>query len=192
MNYVGASMNPSLKGGDGLTIIPYENGKISIGDVIVFRHPDGSYYVAHRVVSVDSRTIKTKGDNNSQIDSWILQHRNVVGKVVSARRGKNSVPGHGGTWGRIIAPALWTKKQFDRTVSRVFHPAYRRLARSGLIRSRIPLPWKARVLSFSKPQGKEFQLVLRNRVIGRRRPNENQWQIQRPFRLFIDESSLPK
>jgi hypothetical protein len=34
-------------------------------------------------------------------------------------------------------------------------------------------------------------LLLGNRVIGRRPPDKDQWHISRPFRLFIDESSLP-
>jgi hypothetical protein len=192
MNYAGPSMNPTLKGGDGLRVIPYGDKEICIGDVVVFAHPEGEYNVAHRVVSIDSQGIRTRGDNNTNIDPWVLRRDDIIGRVVSAQRRDGSVAIHGGTWGRILAPALWTKKQLDRTVSKIFYPAYHALAKCGLIRQWLPLHRKTRILSFNKSQGKEFQLLFHNRVIGRRPPGKSQWHITRPFRLFIDESSLPQ
>jgi hypothetical protein len=184
-------MNPSLKAGDGLSVIPYEARKVCIGDVVVFRLPGGNHDVVHRVVSVASEGVRTQGDNNSQIDPWVLQSGDIIGRVVSARRGSNSVTILGGTWGRVLAPALRTKKQLNRTISKILHPAYHALARSELFRSFLPLHRKMRVVSFNRSGGKELQLLLGKRVIGRRPTGRDQWQITRPFRLFIDESSLP-
>jgi len=65
VSYVGPSMNPLLMGGDGLHIVPYKGRPIRPGDVIVFIRPGGETKVVHRVVSVDSRGIKTRGDNPS-------------------------------------------------------------------------------------------------------------------------------
>lgn len=190
-DYTGPSMNPSLKAGDGLRIIPYEDRKVCVGDVVVFHPPGGGRDVVHRVVSVDSEGVRTRGDNNSQIDPWLLQPRDIIGQVVSARRGNNRVTIHGGTWGRVLGPALRTKKQLNQAISRILHPAYHALAKSGFFSSFLPLQRKTRILSFDRPHGKEYQLLLHNRVIGRRPPDRDQWQISRPFRLFIDESSLP-
>jgi len=184
-------MNPSLKTGDGLSVIPYEDRKVCIGDVVVFRPPGGNHDVVHRVVSVDSEGVRTQGDNNSEVDPWVLQPGAIIGQVVSARRGSDSVTVHGGTWGRVLGPALRTKKQLNQTISRILHPAYHTLCRSGLFSSFFPLQRKTRVLSFNRSKGKELQLLLGNRVIGRRPPGRDQWHISRPFRLFIDESSLP-
>ena len=61
-------MNPTLKAGDGLTIIPYGNRKILVGDVVVFSRPEGNHNVVHRVVAADSEGIRTRGDNNINID----------------------------------------------------------------------------------------------------------------------------
>jgi hypothetical protein len=191
MDYMGPSMNPSLKAGDGLSVIPYGERKVCVGDVVVFRPAGEDHDVVHRVVSVDWEGVRTQGDNNSQIDPWVLQSGDIIGRVVSARRGSNSVTIHGGTWGRVLAPVLRTKKQLNQTIFRILHPAYHTLAKSGFFSSLLPLQRKTRILSFDRPHGKEYQLLLHNRVIGRRPPDKDQWHISRPFRLFIDESSLP-
>jgi hypothetical protein len=184
-------MNPSLKAGDGLSVIPYEDRNVCVGDVVVFRPPGANHDVVHRVVSVDSEGVRTQGDNNSQIDPWVLQPGDIIGRVVSAHRGSNRLTIHGGVWGRVLGPALRTKKQLNQTISKILHPAYHTLSRSRLFSSFLPLQRKTRVLSFNRSGGKELQLLLGNRVIGRRPPDTDQWQITRPFRLFIDESSLP-
>jgi hypothetical protein len=88
--------------------------------------------------------------------------------------------------------ASWAIKQVNIILSKILHSAYHMLARSGLVRKSLPLQRMTRVLSFNRPEGKELQLHLRDRVIGRCRPGQDQWQIARPFRLFIDESTLPK
>jgi hypothetical protein len=190
-DYMGPSMNPSLKAGDGLNVVPYENRKVCVGDVVVFRPPGGNHDVVHRVVSVDAEGVRTRGDNNSQVDPWVLQRGDIIGRVVSARRGSGSVTIHGGAWGRVLGPALRTEKQLNQTISRILHPAYHLLARSGVLSAFLPLQRKTRILCFNRNGGKELQLLVGKRVIGRRLPDKNQWEISRPFRLFIDESSLP-
>lgn len=191
VNYTGPSMNPTLRAGDGLCVIPYGDKKIRIGDVVVFRHPEGQDNIVHRVVSVNSRGVRTRGDNNTDIDPWVLRPEDIIGRVVSAQRTHRNVSIHGGAWGRALALVLWTKKHANSTVSRILHPAYHLLARSGLFRKCLPFHRKTRVFSFTRPEGKELQLLLGNRVIGRRLPGRDQWQIARPFRLLLDETSLP-
>lgn len=191
MDYLGPSMNPSLKAGDGLKVVPYDDQKVRVGDVVVFRPPGGNHDVVHRVVSIGSGGVRTRGDNNSQVDPWVLQPRDIIGRVVSARRGSDTVTVRGGTWGRVLGPTLRTRKRLTQTISRILHPTYHLLARSRRISAFLPFQQKTRVLSFDRPHGKEYQLLLHNRVIGRRPPGKDRWHISRPFRLFIDESSLP-
>lgn len=191
INYTGPSMNPTLKAGDGLLVVPYGDKKIRIGDVVVFRDPEGKYNIVHRVVAVDSRGVTTKGDNNINIDPWVLLPDDIIGHVVSAQRKSRIVTIHGGAWGRIFVPALWTIKQVNLAVSRTLYPVYHWIAGSGIF---IKFNWflpKIHVLSFNRPEGRELQLLMRDRVIGRRLPGKDQWQIARPFRLFVDETSLP-
>ncbi len=191
INYTGPSMNPTLKAGDGLFVVPYGDRKLRIGDVVVFRDPEGKYNIAHRVVAVDSRGVTTKGDNNINIDPWVLLPDDIIGHVVSAQRKSMIVTIRGGIWGRISAPAFWTIKRANLSVSRILNPAYHWLARSGIF---IKFNWflpKIHVLSFNRPEGREFQLLMGNRVIGRCLPGKDHWQIMRPLRLFVDEASLP-
>ncbi len=106
LNYTGPSMNPTLKVGDGMTVVPYGNRRIRVGDVVVFRSPKQDHYVVHRVVSVDSQGIRTIGDNNDRIDPWVLSPDNIMGRVISARRKNRDVTIHGGTRGRLLFPML--------------------------------------------------------------------------------------
>ena len=192
MNYAGPSMNPTLKAGDGLSVIPYGNRKICIGDVVVFRNPENKYNVAHRVISVDPHEIRTQGDNNKLIDSWLLHPEDIIGRVVSVQRNNRYITIHGATRGRITALSLRAKKQISSAISRILHPIYHRLARSGIfIKYNRFLP-KTQVLIFNRPNGKELQLCMGKHIIGRYLPENDQWQIKRPFRLFFIESSLPK
>jgi len=191
MHYTGPSMNPTLKAGDGLSIIPYGNKKIRVGDVIVFPHPQGRHHVAHRVFSVDSQGIQTRGDNNPTIDPWVLFSDPIIGRVDHAKRKEKRVTIPGGIMGRILAKAFRTIKQIDSAVSKILHPAYHRLARSGIFRKNNRFLPKTRMLSFNRSEGIELQLLMGDRVIGRRLPGNGLWQILRPFRLFVDEASLP-
>ncbi len=190
-NYNGPSMNPTLKAGDQLRVVPYDNKRIHVGDVVIFQAPEGKRLVTHRVVSVGSQGVRTRGDNNNNTDSWVLRPEEITGRVVSARRGSKSISICGGRSGLIYASTLWTIKRINLTTSRILHPAYHRLATSGIFRRALPHGTEPRVFCFTRPDGVEMQLLMGRWIIGRRRPGREQWQMRRPFRLFVDETSLP-
>jgi len=192
MTYTGPSMNPTLKAGDGLNVVSYGNRKIRIGDVVVFPHPEGGHHVVHRVVAVGSQGVRTRGDNNINMDPWVLHSEDIVGRVESAQRKGRRLPIHSGATGVIIVFALWPVTKILVTVSRILHPVYHWFAGSGIFKRYMRFLPKTRVLSFNKAVGTELQLLMGNRVIGRRVPGSHKWQIVRPFRLFVDETSLPK
>ena len=192
LNFTGPSMKPTLKPGDGLRVHPYGGRKIRIGDVVVVYPPEREQHVVHRVVSVDSHGIRTRGDNNNNTDAWVLCAENITGQVVGAnRKGKNKTI-YGGLLGRIYASGLRAIKQIDWTVSRILHPVYRRLARSGIFRNLLPQQLKTHVLCFKRANGVEMQLLMGRWVIGRRLTGRDRWHIRRPFRLFVDEHTLPE
>ena len=190
-DYNGPSMNPTLKAGDQLRVVPYENTRIRVGDVIVFQAPQRKRHVTHRVVSVNSLGVRTRGDNNKKTDSWILQTEEIKGWVDSALRGAKKVPIHGGIRGMMYTSALRYTKRANMIISSILHPAYHRLAESGIFRRTIPHATKPRVFCFMRPNGVEMQLLMGRWIIGRRRPGGKQWQVRRPFRLFVDAASLP-
>ena len=73
----------------------------------------------------------------------------------------------------------------------IFFPFYDWLSRLGILRKIIPWKIQPQVYTFQTNEGLEMQLFLGKTPIGRRVAGQQTWQIRRPFRLIIDESSLP-
>jgi signal peptidase len=192
MIYKGPSMNPTLKPGDQLWIAPHKGQKVRCGDVVVFISPGYGSRVVHRVVSLDHSTISTRGDNNNREDPWLLSHDEILGRVFSAERGKRRRRVLGGPIGQLLGVAIRAIKAIDISMCSRLRPAYDRLAREGAFRRWLPNKiMKTKVISFDRAEGTELQLLLGRRVIGRWLPGKSGWYVRRPFRLFVDEESLP-
>ncbi len=190
--YTGSSMSPTLKTLDRLYVIPYHGQRIQCGEVIVFISPEVERTIVHRVVHVDSQGIRTRGDNSSYPDPWVLSPDNIVGRVVYAERKNKRLPIYRGLRGRLYSLGIRAMRMIDSKVSSLLRPTYHRLARTDALRRCLPAQLKIRILSFDRSSGTELQLLIGRRVIGRLLPGRNQWHIQRPFRLFINEASLPR
>jgi SOS-response transcriptional repressor LexA len=184
-------MKPTFRDGDGLAVEPYGGRKRRVGDIVVFHHPEDDQIVIHRIVSVRKDAIRTRGDHNTQLDPWILEPGEIIGKVVSAWRGNRRIRVWNGLAGHIQALAFRTCVKMDDWVSCLLHPCYRWLSRKGLVRRLMGGNSRIRILSLQKPEGVEYQLLFRNQPSGRRRPGSSTWEIKRPYRLLIDESALP-
>ncbi len=78
------SMKPTLEQGD-LAVIAGYNGFEEIGenDIIVYSFENWGFIV-HRVVKInpDEKTVRTRGDANSQVDQWEVNYRDIRGRVV--------------------------------------------------------------------------------------------------------------
>ena len=192
VNYIGPSMNPILKSGDRLRIIPYNGKEVGRGDVIAFLPSGGDPKIIHRVVSVSSKGIRTRGDNSSHVDPWILRPDQILGRVVAAQRGNKRRRIFGGTVGRLFAVTVRAIHGVDSCVSFLLRPAYREFARAGIFIRLLPAQTRPRVISLNRAAGTELQLLMGKRVIGRLLPGKTGWHIRRPFRLFVDEESLPE
>ena len=190
--YKGPSMNPTLKPGDRLWITPHNGQKIQRGDVVVFTPPGADYKVIHRVVSLDPSGIRTQGDNNNRVDPWLLSHDQILGRVFFSERGKRRRRIFGGEIGQLFGVVIRTIHALDARVASRFRPAYDRLARAGVFRRWLPGWMKTKAISLSHPEGTELQLLMGRRVVGRWLPGKSGWNIRRPFRLFVDEETLPE
>jgi hypothetical protein len=185
-------MNPTLKAGDLLRVVPDQGRKIRVGDIVVFHPPEEQRNVVHRVVSLDLRgVIRTRGDNNSKIDTCGLPVDRIIGHVVSVQRGAKHILIYGGRWGSISANVRWTAKKINRVFSKILHPAYHYLAQKDIFRKVLSPCFKPRLICFKRTNGVEMQLFMGGWVIGRRLAGRAQWRIRRPFRLLIDEALLP-
>ena len=190
MNYIGSSMNPTLKPGDRLDTVPCYWQEIRRGDVIVFISPADESKTVHRVIFVDSNGLRTQGDNCNRIDPWVISPDQIVGRVISVQRGNRRRRIFGGYWGRIFAGTARALYVIDSHASVLLRPVYDRLARSGILRRWVPVSMEPRVISFTHPGGTELQLLMGRWVVGRRLPGMARWNIRRPFRLFVDADSL--
>jgi len=189
MNYVGPSMRPVFRPGDGLVIKPYRSGRIRVGDVVVFRPPGQRHHVVHRVVSLDSSGISTKGDGNEKEDAWKISPEDIVGRVESIRRGIGTGRVEGGIKGRIQGRLAGMLGTMDRMISRALHPVYE--AMSGKFVFLVPVNLRNNFVIIKRPHGKDIHLLIGRHHIGHCPAGQSGWRIQRPFRLFVDEDGLP-
>lgn len=186
--HTSSSMNPTLCESDILEIAAYSDQPIHRGDVIFFLPSDRDRPVVHRVIQVTAEGIRTKGDSNNHVDLWFIRPEDVIGRVVWATRGKKRRLIYGGTVGLIWSFGMRGLKRVEKCFSFFYHL----LAQSGLLRRLVPLHKRIKIIAIKRPGGRAFKLLLENWVIGNYQPGMPYWQIQRPFRLFIDVESLPK
>ena len=187
----GKSMNPVLRTGDIVTIIPYDGREICAGDVIVYRLPENNFNIIHRVISSDLHGVRTCGDNNKFPDSYILKAEDIIGRAIYAIRNDKHFYIYGGTFGMLSITVTRAINKIKSIFSCLLRSPYHWLAQAGIFRRWLPSCIKLQIFSFTRTDGTELQLLIGRRVIGRRQPAQTQWQIRRPFRLIIDVSSLP-
>ena len=187
----GESMQPLFRPGDRIVFVPCRAEELRRGDVIIFLPPGKQERVVHRVVSKGLEGIRTKGDANPCRDTGNLRQDDIVGRAVSMERWGRVIPVAGGLSGRMLSAFIRAFRKSDHLASCVLNPCYRGLARSGLFRALLPSALRPRVITFERNGAREMQLVLGRRIIGRRPAGAGSWTIRRPFRIFVDEQTLP-
>lgn len=189
--HAGYSMDPTLCQLDLVEIEPYGNRPVRAGDVIIFLPPGLEEPVVHRIIRNTPGGICTRGDNNQYNDPWNIEKKDILGQVTTAWRGQKRRNIAGGGRGRLTGLLIRIKRVLDKTVSGLLGPAYRSLACSGVLRCGLFAFLKPRILVFQSGSCTNYQLLVGKRVVGRYNPSGNRWDIKRPFKLFVDESSLP-
>ncbi len=84
LEVISGSMEPTILVGD-LIIIDTKEQKYQTGDIITFYDIDGSF-VTHRIVSINEKSMITKGDNNNTEDE-VLNIDRIVGKYITKING---------------------------------------------------------------------------------------------------------
>ncbi len=190
--YVGPSMNPTLREPEIMEIMPYDNRPLRVGDVAFFLPSETNQPVVHRVVRVTPAGISTLGDNNTREDAFLLQPKSIKGQVVAAWRGQKRRKIAGGLQGRLTSRWLRWRRVLDRGASPLLHPLYQALSHWKLIAWVLPDSLRPRVVVFHTRGRDQIQLLMGQRIIGRYDDQRHQWQIQRPFQLFVDGRALPR
>ena len=191
-NIVGPSMRPTLKAGDLLIVEPYRDRRMRLGDVIVFAAGPERRLITHRLFSRKRGAWRARGDNNSLVDPWPLAEADIIGRVISIRRGNVPRSLASGPGGRLYGRLVRTVNAPRRILFRLIRPLYRRVARWGLFRGVLPDLDTLKIISVARPEGTELRLIWRKTVVGKLPPRANRWLFRPPFRLLIDENRLPK
>ena len=191
-SYVGPSMNPTLREPEIMEIMPYDNTPLRVGDVVFFLPTETDHQVVHRIIRVTPAGIYTLGDNNPQEDTLLLQPKSIKGQVVAAWRGQKRRKIAGGYQGRLTSRWLHWRRPLDHGLSLLLHPLYQILSHRRLIAWVLPASFRPRVVVFHARGRDQFQLLLGQRIIGRYDDQSQLWQIQRPFRLFVNVRLLPR
>lgn len=190
--YTGLSMNPAFKPADIVYFLPCSNKRsIKSGDVIIFRHPEKNNHIIHRVISIKCERIRTQGDNSPSADPWTLNAKEIIGLAIKGKRGNSEFSIRGGKAGLIYAFCVKVVRAIVRNIFRILHPFYRAIALTGIFRRVLPARLKPRMIRLSRPSGTELQFVMGRRVIGRLVPGKSEWDIRRPFRIFVDMTHIP-
>lgn len=190
--YSGRSMHPTLTASDMLVVEPYHEEDVRCGDVVVFTSPDSAGEVVHRVITVKAGRVRTRGDNNYRPDSYFVCPEMIIGRVVTAIQGGKERRVFGGRVGRILGALMRVRLLASRWISTMLHGPYHWLARTRLFTHMVPRGLQPQVVSFNRPHGTEHQVFMGTRAVGKLPAGSTVWRIDRPFRLFIDESSLPR
>ena len=183
-------MNPTLREPEIMEIAPYDGRSCRVGDVVFFLSPGSRQPVVHRIKRLTPAGISTLGDNNTREDPLLLQADSITGRVVAAWRGQKRRTIAGGMPGRLTSHWRSWRRVLDRSVSPLLHPFYRALSHRGWIPRVLPLRLRPRVVVFHVHDRDQIQLLLGKRIIGRYDDQRRQWQIQRPYQLFVDGGVL--
>lgn len=182
-------MNPYLKAGDKVYVLPCPSKAIRKGDVVVFRRPDTGQRVTHRIIRIGSTGLRTRGDHNSECDPWMVYPDHLIGRLVWVQRGKRFCKVRGGWVGFCRGQMLHGYAFAKLQMKSAFRPIYRSLCKCGFFKSSLnPC---LRTVSYAKSEGTEIHLFWRSWWIGRRPAGTDQWCIRFPFKLFIDNGHLP-
>ena len=190
--YSGPSMNPTLSDGDLLEVMPYAGRSIRRGDVIYFQR-NGERAVVHRVCAATSQGIKTRGDNNAAEDPYTLQSTEIFGQVVAAQRGLRKRKISGGFLGQFAMRTNRLRRVLFSGCARMLQGPYLRLAERGTLWGLLPERLKPRAVAFQKSRYQDaYKLVVGGREVGRYDERNEAWRIRPPYRLFVDETMLPR
>lgn len=78
---VSDSMIPTFHRND-LILIQNIDRRFNVEDIVMFKRPDTSIPVTHRIKSIKDGLIRTAGDNSGQLDWWELKNEDMLGKAI--------------------------------------------------------------------------------------------------------------
>ncbi|MBU0492288.1 MAG: hypothetical protein KKA73_05640 [Chloroflexi bacterium] len=94
-------------------------------------------------------------------------------------------------WQRGQRAQRWVRETATALDERLLAPPYQALARWGGLRRLLPARLAPRVVASVEDNLLFFDLWIGRRMVGSYDHQQQRWEIQRPFHLFVDEGALP-
>jgi hypothetical protein len=158
--------------------------KLGKGDVVVFMDSNGrSGFVVHRIISVASAGLITRGDHNRLQDFSPITLAQVAGKVelVENKRGIRRVAN--GLWGLWLARIWQVVFGLDRLFRRIFWMPY------NFIRERklAAFLWRPDIstMQLQSEEGLLIKYLYKNRTVAVWDPARRRFSCRHPFDLII-------
>jgi signal peptidase I len=158
----------------------------SQGDVVVFNDKN-SNTIVHRIVKLTKSGFITRGDNNLTDDEPIVQ-QDILGKVVAAYRGQKQYRVSEGKNGYRVHRYLQVRKNILRYPQKILSFVYRILSGTDFFAKLLPGKYKPNIIQYQNGQS---QVYIGKILAGRYDVRRQHWIILRPWRIFINEKSLP-
>jgi hypothetical protein len=178
--YHGSSMRPTFKPGQVLYIRP-EGHAVQPGDVVVYRK--GEEYIVHRVSSVRSDGIHTRGDNSTREDDGPIPAEQIVGVVEKMDDWGNIHPVAGGEKGLSFVRLRWGLGGIFQKMLPWLGAPYRWLKAHRW----VPRIWHPYIttLQLQTKNGSLVKYVVRGKTVATWQPELRRFTCRRPYDLII-------
>ncbi|MCF6174582.1 MAG: S26 family signal peptidase [Victivallaceae bacterium] len=191
-NYLGPSMHPLFLPGDGIIIAPDVNFEsFRIGDVICYPKPDDpTITVVHRIVGFNNEGAITRGDNNSEIDSYTVT-ATLNPQLVVLKRGSRTIKIANGHLGMLVHRKIFIARQIRRKLFPLIRTLCLLIANIGILYRLKLYDNRLTFKTFKRQQREDEFMILNNRRIGHR-DSDGSWHIRFPWRFFISPEKIDK
>ena len=158
---------------------------------------DGKSPEAGKVPSAQNqdpmRCVLSPPDNGDMLTIQMSNLSLAIARYAQIRGGLRKRKISGGRSGMFVMRMNRVRRALFSTGARMLKGLYQRMADKGMLRGLLPKKLQPRVVAFHTSRYQDlYKLMVNGREIGRYNDRNEEWQIRPPFRLFVDESRLPR
>lgn len=189
---IGPSMYPVIRAGDGINFEKYERStSVKRGDVIIYSDPTLNLNIIHRVVKYKDSYFITRGDYNTHYDLTKLTFENIIGKVVSIKRGDKRIYLSNGITGLFLHKIMILRMHFSSFFLSPLRFVSNIIAGMRFLKVCHNLFTTSIIAVKQGDESTEF-LLFKGKVIGKQIKDSQFrcWKIKFPYKFFIDIDKL--